>query len=280
MTVLIMIVSILAIVLIYLALPGGQLHRQYTNDVRLSFGEAVRPQQTLYFIGEAIAGLPIPMQKYLSHCGYTGKPMMDYMRLDFKEAYLAISQEQNPVKIHYEQYNFVVRPDRHAFIDARMFGIPLNGKDTLLNGEGSMTIVLAKLFTLGHSTGSEFNQSMLVAALADAVMMPSLYLQDYVTWKSVDEIHAECTITWGYTIASGTFTFNEAGEIVRFDTNDRYQDNNGEMRNLPWTVEYGNYQEVGGLRHPGTAKIYWHMPDGREFTYFKSENYTVSYSVN
>jgi len=281
LTVLSVTAIVIIVTFIYLALSGGKLHRQYKDDVQLSFNEAAGQQQNTAFTDEAIAGLPLPMQKYLSHCGYVGKPIMDYMYLDCIEAKFAMSQDQSPIQIHYEQYNFAARPDRHAFVDAKMFGMHIiNGKDTLMNGGGSMTIRLAKLFEVGNSSGHEMSQSQLITALADAVWMPSLYLQDYVTWTPIDETHAECTITWGDLTASGTFTFNEAGEIIQFDTNDRYQDNNGESINLPWTVEYGSYHDVDGFRRSGAVKIYWHMPDGSRFTYFECDNYTVSYSVN
>lgn len=276
-------ISILVIVsaFTYLALPGGKLYRQYKEDVQQSFSESAGQNQNALFTDEAIANLPIPMQKYFSHCGYVGTSMMDYMHLDIKEARLVMSQGQNPIKIHYEQYNFVARPDRHAFIDAKMLGLHLiSGKDTLLNGEGSMTIRLAKLLEVGKSIGHEMSQSQLITALPDAVFMPSFFLQEYLTWVSIDETRAECTITWGNLTASGIFTFNEIGEIIRFDTDDRYQDNNGESTNLPWTVEFGRYQEIDGFQRPSSVNIYWHMSDGNKFTYFECDNYTVSYSVD
>ncbi len=152
MTVLIAIVLVITAIFIYQALPGGKLYRQYTNEVQLSFDEAIIQKQGSNFTGEAISGLPIPMQKYLSHCSYAGKPMMEYMYLKFIEANFAMLQDQKPIKIDYEQYNFVARPDRHAFIDAKIFGMHIiNAKDTYVNGEGSMTIRLPKLFKVGNS---------------------------------------------------------------------------------------------------------------------------------
>jgi hypothetical protein len=274
LTVLYIAIFIIGIAFLYLALPGGKLHRQYVNEVQLYFNEI--PQQTAFFTQEAIAGLPVPLQKYISHCGYMGKPLMSHAYIDFTEARFSLSQGQRPITIHYEQHNFVSRPDRHAFIDVRKFGVHvMNGKDTLINGTGSMTIVLAKHITLGQSVGREMSQSQLVTVLADSVLMPSLFLQDYVKWTYLDDTHAECTITWDDLTASGIFTFNGEGEIIRFDTNDRYLDNNGENSNLPWTVEYGSYHEVDGFRRPGTLKSYWHMRDGSEYTYFESDNYSV-----
>ncbi|MDR2889461.1 MAG: hypothetical protein LBV33_06435 [Lachnospiraceae bacterium] len=276
MNVLIIILIIVGIALIYLALPGGALRRQYRKDVALSLNENLLPSAS--FTEEAVSGLPEPMQKYLSYCGYMGKPMMAHGYFDFREARLSIAQDQTPITLRYEQYNFVARPDRHAFIDGKLFGLHLiNGKDTLSDGKGSMTIVLAKLLKLGETTGPDMSQSQLVSTLPDAVLMPSLFLQDYVEWTAIDDTHAESTITWNDIRCSGIFTFNNEGEIIRFDTNDRYQDNNGVSVNLPWTVEYGDYYEVDGLRRPGTVKISWHMPDGSDYTYFESSDYTVSY---
>ena len=277
MTILLVIILVITTVFIYLAIPGGRLYRQYENDVQLSLNELVRPQQNLLFTDETIEDLPIPVQKYLSHCGYMGTPLMEHMYLECLDVVFTISQGQNPIKIRYEQNNFVARPDRHAFVDARIFGIPLHGKDTITNGEGSMTIILAKLFSLGQSTGREMSQSQLVTALADAVFMPSLFLQDYVTWRSIDETHAECTIMWGGLTASGIFTFNELGEIIRFDTNDRFYDDNKVSINLPWTAELGSYEMIDGFLRPGSIEIYWHMPDGSLYSYFECDNYSVRF---
>ena len=42
------------------------------------------------------------------------------------------------IPIVYSQLNFVQRPDRAAFINARMRGIPFQGYDSLRDGKGSM----------------------------------------------------------------------------------------------------------------------------------------------
>jgi hypothetical protein len=60
LTALLVTILIIGIACIYLALPGGKLHKQYTNEVQLSFNEV--PQQTDFFTQEAIAGIPVPLQ--------------------------------------------------------------------------------------------------------------------------------------------------------------------------------------------------------------------------
>lgn len=145
------------------------------------------------------------------------------------------NQGKEPIKIKYMQVNFVNRPDRHAFLTGRIAGIPLPAKDSMLDGFGSMTGVLAKQVQLFRSIGAEMNQGQLITALADTVYLPSLLLQEYVSWIVVDDHIVESEIAWKGVSAKGRFTFNNDGNILRFDTNDRYMDENGKGSSLvPW----------------------------------------------
>ena len=279
MTIFIVFTLIVIMSVVYLSLPGSGLYRQYHDEVNRSFHETDRSQTDAVFSHDAIEQLPEPIRNYIAYCGYLDTPVMDHMYADFTEADFVISPGDSPIKIRYEQYNFVTRPDRHAFIHAKMYGIPLSGKDSVIDGEGSMTIKLAKHFTVGYTEGDEMSQAQLVTALADAILMPSLFLQDYVTWELIDKTHVKATLTWGGVSASGVYTLNEVGEIIRFDTDDRYYDTGSEMVPRTWTIEYNDYQEKDGFRRPSSVRVFWHMDDRSEYTYFESHDYTVSFAA-
>lgn len=55
---------------------------------------------------------------------------------------------KNTLKIDYMQYNLVKIPNRIAFIDSSIYGVPFQGFDSFLQGSGSMRGVIAKTFTL------------------------------------------------------------------------------------------------------------------------------------
>ncbi|MGL6216985.1 MAG: DUF6544 family protein, partial [Lacrimispora sphenoides] len=176
--------------------------------------------------------------------------------------------------------NFVNRPDRHAFLTGRIAGIPLHAKDSVLDGFGSMIGMLAKQFELFRSTGAEMDQGQLITALADAVYMPSLFLQEYVSWTVVDNCTIEGEISWKGVTARGRFTFDNNGNIIRFDTNDRYMDKNGKGSSLvPWYITYSDYKEQNGYFQPGSVSVSWRLPDGDD-TYFVSDHIEVLYSIN
>lgn len=279
-----LIVGILAVVLgvgiIYLTLPGGKLRQQYLADIALSFKETEKALETEKFTKESIRELPEFLQRHIENGGYLDEPLMSNMLIRFNDTKFRLSKDKKQMPIDFEQVNFVSRPDRHAFLAARMFVLPLQAKDSTIDGIGSMTGVLAKQFQLFQSTGPEMDQGQLITALADAVFMPALFLQEFVSWKIIDDRTVEGTITWKAVSAKGQFTFDAQGNITRFDTEDRYMDDNGKSSKLvPWFVTYEKYQEQNGFHQPTHVTVNWVLPEGA-YTYFESDKIEVEYSIN
>lgn len=267
-------------VMIYLALPGGKLWQQYLSDVALSFQEIDQGAlESAEFSEKTLDKLPKKIQQHIKNGGYLGQPLMSNMDIRFHDTTFRMSQDKEPMKIDFRQVNFVGRPDRHAFLTGRMFGLPIQAKDSTIDGVGSMTGVLAKQIQLFQSVGPEMDQGQLITALADAVFMPALFLQDFVSWKVIDDSTVEGTITWKTVSAKGQFTFDDLGNIIRFDTEDRYMDDNGKSSKLvPWFVTYEEYQKQNGYWQPGSVTVNWVLPTGA-YTYFESKKIKIDYSV-
>lgn len=277
----IVIVFILIAIMIYLAMPGGKLWKEYLTDVKSSLTETnTQRNMKSIFTEDYVVELPTLLRRHIINGGYIGKPFMDNMMIYFHNTKFRMSAGKKTTKIKFIQVNFVNRPDRHAFLTGRIAGIPLQAKDSVLDGFGSMTGVIAKKFQLFHSTGVEMNQGQLITALADAVYMPSLFLQKYVSWTVVDDYTVEGQISWKGVTAKGNFTFDNNGNIIRFYTNDRYMDENGKGSSLvPWYVTYSDYKEQNGYFQPGSVSVNWILPDG-DCTYFVSNHIEIQYSIN
>lgn len=76
---------VLAIVIIYLIIPGGPAWKKYLADIASSFQQendiSLRPS---VITEEAIAELPQPLRKYLKKNGYINQPMMRNMYIQFE----------------------------------------------------------------------------------------------------------------------------------------------------------------------------------------------------
>ena len=119
----------LAIMVIYLAIPGGRLWKQYLTDVKSSLSETnmQRSIQSI-FTEDYVAMLPALLRQHIINGGYMGKPFMDNMLIYFHNTKFRMSAGKKPIKIKFMQINFVSRPDRHAFLTGRIAGIPLQNK--------------------------------------------------------------------------------------------------------------------------------------------------------
>lgn len=159
-----------------------------------------------------IVDLPLPVQKYFRYCGYIDTPKMSFMMAAYRDVDFVFGKDEPTIKINYVQYNFINEPNRIAYIDSSMYGIPFEGLDSYTAGNGSMKGVLAKLFILFNQVGETMDKASLVTYLSECLIIPNAALQDYITWEEIDALHAKATIAYYGSTASGVFAFNENGD--------------------------------------------------------------------
>ena len=235
--------------------------------------------QTGVFTLEDIAGLPVPVQRYFEYCGFIGKPKMSDVRIYYNDVDFILSPDKPKLKIKYTQCNFVEKPERLAYIDTRMYGIPFEGIDSYSNGGGSMKGVFAKAITLFDQSGPEFNVSSLVNCLAECLLVPNAALQDYIKWESIDDTHAKGIITYYGLTAEGIFTFDNEGRMVDFTTEDRINVSpEGKAEKVKWSAVCDDYKDFGGLKLPGHLKGVWHYASG-ELVYFDGRDIAIEYDM-
>ncbi|MGL4344938.1 MAG: DUF6544 family protein [Cellulosilyticaceae bacterium] len=268
---------VIGAIILFFNMPGGKAKREF-DKLAGARVEQVAPVEG-YITEEDIAHLPTSVQKYFRYSGFVGMPKMAYMKIDYKQVDFML--EGKAVKMDYEHYNFVDKPERVAYIDTALMGIPFQGIDRYLGGEGSMKGVIAKLFTLFdiRDEGEEITMKKagLVTCLAEGVLLPELLLQDYIQWEVVDENRAKATITYQGLEGSGIFTFDEEGAFVSFYTTDREQtDTKGGKKTVPWEIIAGPTKEVDGRQVPSSLKASWKEEAG-DLVYFDSDQFIVTY---
>lgn len=264
---------IAAAAVVYFVIPYSPLKAKYNRDIKEHIERSSQATGTLTY--KDVENLPAPVKRYLETCGYIGKPKNLYMKISFKNVDFKLSRENPMVKIDYSQVNFVQKPDRVAFIDTRMYGIPFQGYDSLLEGTGGMKGVLAKGIPLFNERGEDMDQACLVTFLSESLLIPDAALQNYITWKEVDKTHAEATIAYGGIKAGGLFTFSETGELLSFSTDDRtYTSMNGVRQRVKWTALLSDYETKDGCKQPSRLRAIWHLPEG-DMVYFDSCDFRI-----
>ncbi len=260
---------------VFFSIPYSKTHSEFISIKKNFLIDSLMDPEL--FTEKDIAHLPIPVKKYFHHCGFIGKPKMQLMKAVYKDVKFKFGKEKPEVIIDYVQYNSAEAPARIAYIDSTMYGIPFEGLDSYTAGNGAMKGVLAKLITLFNQTGETMDQASLVTFLSECLLIPNVALQEYISWKEIDGLHAMAAISFYGRTASGIFTFNEEGELCSFTTNDRKATStDGKSENVKWSVVFSEYAETNGFQKPTEFQAIWHYDDG-DLIYFDGKDVTVEY---
>ncbi|WP_304038736.1 DUF6544 family protein [Fibrobacter succinogenes] len=281
MTFLIIAAAIILLLTIWFNIPYSPVKTQFRNDVEARLQSAATlanvnaeksGTQAQTLDSASIANLPPLIQKYLETSGYIGSPKRSHLTMEYKDVDFGMGVNKPRIKIDYTHVDFADSPERLAFIDSKMLGIPFQGYDYYMNGKGGMKGVLAKLVTLFDQTGPTMDKACLITYLAEAFFLPEALLKDFITFKQVDDHTIEATITNKGVTATGIFHFNDAYEMTSFTTNDRGQISpDGTIEYTPWEAQCENYKTYSdGIKRPTVFRAVWKNKDS-DFVYFDGE---------
>ena len=269
--------SIIGMITVFFNVPYSKTRAEFAQ-ITGSLSTEITSENGVFTEAE-IAALPGPVQKYFRYCGYIGTPKMSYMKATYQDVAFSFGRDKPTVIMDYTQYNFVGEPIRIAYIDSSMYGIPFEGLDSYIAGNGSMRGVLAKLFTLFDQSGDAMDKAGLVTFLSECLIMPDAALQDYVAWEEIDDLHAKATISFNGVTASGIFTFKENGEMHSFTTDDREAiATDGSREKVKWSAVCSEYIETNGIKRPTILQAIWHYDDG-DLVYFDAKDVVMEFGT-
>lgn len=268
MIALIIVAAIILLLAVWFNIPYSPVKAQFKTDVEAR-AQKVTAVASEKYTADDFKNLPPLIQKYLELNGYIGAKRYAALSMEYRNVDFGLGVNKPRLKIAYTHTDFSDSPDRLAFIDSKMFGVPFQGYDYYMDGKGGMKGVLAKLFTLFDQTGPEMDKACLITYLAEAFFLPEAFLKDFITFKQIDEHTVEAAITNKGVTASGVFHFNDSYEMTSFTTNDRGQiAPDGTIEYTPWEAQCENYKEYSdGIRRPTVFRAIWKNKDG-DFIYF------------
>ncbi|RKR83579.1 hypothetical protein BDD43_3789 [Mucilaginibacter gracilis] len=226
-----------------------------------------------------VTDLPVPLQRYFEFCGYTGKECARAVTVDWESAWLKLALKGKWKKVVCTQINVLPQPVRLFYIRRKLLGVfPFGAIDEFMQNNSQMLIKLLNFFTVSHATGKEMDKAELVTILAETILIPAYALQYYITWKQLNPNCVKGTINYKGICASGLFYFGEAGQILSFETNDRYYTTKtGEYVQTRWLARVDSYRPHHGGNIPSAFATIWRRPEG-DFEYFKGTIAAIRYT--
>jgi hypothetical protein len=213
-------------------------------------------------------GLPHPVRTWLESSGVVGQQRPAELRLH-QTGRMRTEPSGDWMSVQANQY---IRIDQPGYVwGASVRAGPLiylSGRDTYIDGEGRMLIKLLSLVPVVDSTGAEIDQGSLVRYLAEMVWYPSAALEEYITWRAVDETTARAEMDYKDVSADATFEFTPEGKIRRI-TADRYYDRPQGATMETWviTIPPDSYEAIDGIRVPTEASVTWELD--KPFTWYE-----------
>ncbi|HVU02815.1 MAG TPA: DUF6544 family protein [Polyangiaceae bacterium] len=271
--------AIVAVVIVLAAVGASRqsLRQAYDQEVRRGMA---RPAPASVVTEADVARLPAPLQTYLRRVGVVGRPRVRSYRMWF-DAKMRLSPDGPWMKLAVEQTSFTDEPTRLFYGTTEMYGLPVEVLHRYVGSRATMLVRVAGLVDVADASGPKMNQSETVTLFNDlCVMAPAALVDADVTWSVRDERHVAGTFRNAGNEISAELTFDAAGDLVGFVSNDRYESRDGKTySNHPWSTPLGPYRDYHGYRLSSHGTAIWKVPAG-DFVYGEFEILDVVYGAN
>jgi hypothetical protein len=210
------------------------------------------------FVSEAmLKRLPEPVQRYLRYTGVVGKPFVGKVHLS-QSGRMLLGRGQPWIPLRAEQW-YSVRPPGFVWSGTLHLGpIPIvRARDMYQTGQGRMLIKAASLVTVADAKGEEIDQGEMVRYLSEMMWFPSAFLEDNVSFETVDATSARVILTDSGGTVTGTLFIDAEGRLTEF-VGQRYAGSNLETWSAP-IIAYGEFE---GLKLPVHVKAVWKLAAG------------------
>jgi hypothetical protein len=179
-----------------------------------------------------------------------------------------------------EQHNFVDEPARLFYLTGSMFMIPVQGYHRYVGPSATMRVKAAAFLYVANGSGAEMDQAETVTMFNDMCMMaPATLVDPAIAWEPVDSHTTRARFTnAGHTIEA-TLSFNEAGELTNFWSDDRAQVSpDGKAVKTRWSTPVDGYRSFGQTRLVSGGEARWHEAGG-EYAYIELTLEEIEHNV-
>ena len=238
-----------------------------------------RPTEDVLLTEADLAHLPAPVQRYVRYSGAVGKPRVRDFHATMGGA---MCREQGGAwtPITAEQYNFYDEPTRLFLMKSSLSGIPFDGLHVYRNGSATMRVRVANVAQVVDAKGPKMNLGETVTMFNDmCVFAPATLVDSSIKWEPIDDLHAKAEFTNAGNTVGAVLTFNAAGELIDFYSDDRLMSSDGKTYlSYRWSTPLSDYRDFGGRKIATKGVAIWHTPKG-EYPYIRFDITDVAYNV-
>ncbi|WP_185995706.1 DUF6544 family protein [Nocardioides campestrisoli] len=227
-------------------------------------------------------GLPAPLAEYIRRSGAVGRPRVVSLYADF-HGRIRSGPDAAWMTFTGKQINtFGPRPQRLFIMDATRSGLPVTVLHAYQDATATMRAKAISLVTVVDAAGPEMDRGETVTVFNDLVVLaPGAIVDAPVRWTTVDAHHVRGVFAHGGQTVTADLTFDEAGDLVDFVSEDRLRASDDGRSFTPqrWSTPLsGHRDDEQGQRVPTSGQGRWLAPEGW-FTYVELHFDDVAHNV-
>jgi hypothetical protein len=225
--------------------------------------------------------LPAAVQRYLRVTGSVGQPRIFNFRAHWNGR-MRSSASDPWMTFEAEQVNTLGDlPARLFSMNAVMKHLPVDIYHRFITDSATFRVRVLSLFTMVDAKGTIMDKSETVTILNDlCVLAPSALLDPAMHWESSDARSARVAFTRGIYTVHATLYFNDAGELVDFESDDRSRASaNGKtFTHERWSTPLGKYRTFAARHLSSRGVAMTHAHDGA-FAYGEFDLQRIDFNI-
>jgi hypothetical protein len=273
---------ILLVAVVYGFASGGpaSYRAQYRRRVDAALTEAL-PNAV---VTEAdLADLPEPLATYVRRSGAVGQPRVTNfqarihgrIRAGTTMAWMSFTGEQ--------VNTYGPEPSRLFFMDASMFGLPVDILHTYVGPCATMQVKACSLVPMVNAAGPDMDRAETVTLFNDlCILAPAAIIDAPITWASLDEHHIRGTFSNGAHTVTAELVFNDDHDLIDFISDDRTRSSRDGKLFTPqrWSTPVREYRTIDSRRVGTRGEGRWHAPEPEgEFAYLEFNLDQITYNT-
>jgi hypothetical protein len=159
------------------------------------------------------------------------------------------------------------------FIDATMFGLPVDVLHMFIGRSATMRVKLGSLIPMVEAGGPELDRAETVTVFNDmCVLAPAALVGAPISWQDAEGRRVRGALTRGDHTVTAELVFDDDGDLVDFISDDRSSSSaDGEhFTQRRWSTPVGQYRAAGDRRVATFGEARWHSPPPEgEFAYLE-----------
>jgi hypothetical protein len=252
-----------------------------TQYRRLATSELAAPKAGAIVTEADLAHLPHPVAAYVRQAGSVGRPRVTNFRARI-HGRIRGGPSKPWMTFTGEQVNSYGRePSRLFFMDATMFGLPVDVLHAFVGRTATMRVKLCSLIPMVNAAGPDLERAETVTMFNDlCVLAPAALVDVPVDWHTIDERHVSGAFTNGAHTVNAELTFNDHHELINFVSDDRLHASADGKTFDPqrWSTPISNYRTHDSRRVGATGEARWHTPDA-SYAYLEFHVDEIAYNV-